>query len=198
MSPATQRLFIELMLPSEVVTAVGVLQRACRERLPAGSVRWVAPDGIHLTLRFLGEVPVRRHPELEQLLTAVARQAPGARRLALTEYGSFPGGRAAPRVLFVGLRDDGGSASLSALARALDDALAEAGWPHEGRPFRPHLTLGRVPEGLAPARLAALRQALVSCPPPEPVTFDSSGLALMRSEQLRTGSRYTRLFFAAL
>ncbi|HRE30249.1 MAG TPA: 2'-5' RNA ligase family protein, partial [Anaerolineales bacterium] len=84
MRPDTsQRLFIELTLPSAVVDELGMLLRACRDRVPAGSMRWVAPEGIHLTLRFLGDVPLRRQADLESVLAAVARRAPGLRRLAL-------------------------------------------------------------------------------------------------------------------
>ncbi|HRF50886.1 MAG TPA: RNA 2',3'-cyclic phosphodiesterase [Anaerolineales bacterium] len=197
MRPDTsQRLFIELTLPSAVVDELGMLLRACRDRVPAGSMRWVAPEGIHLTLRFLGDVPLRRQADLESVLAAVARRAPGLRRLALEGYGAFPGGRAAPRVFFVGLRDVSGT--LPALTRGLDDALAEAGWPSEGRPFHPHLTLGRVKEELRPAQMSELRRALAECPRPEALTFEASQLALMRSELARTGSRYSRLFTAAL
>ena len=146
----TLRLFIELTLPPEIVEALGRIQRVCRTRLPEGSIRWVAPEGIHLTLRFLGETAGSRQTDAEAAVKAAVRAAPGPQRLELSGYGSFPSGRTAPRVLFVGLRDVGGG--LPALTAALDKALARVGWAPEGRPFRPHLTLGRVREDLRTTR----------------------------------------------
>ena len=196
MTDAPLRLFIELTLPASVVAELGRIQRACRARVSDGLVRWVPPEGVHLTLRFLGDVKRERQTVVEAAVAAAVAAAPGARRLALEAYGTFPGGKAAPRVLFVGLRDLAGS--LPDLAQALDRALASAGWPAEDRPFRPHLTLGRVREGLRPAQLTALRAAMTEWAPPTALAFEASQLALMRSELGPGGSRYSRLYAAAL
>ncbi len=193
---APLRLFIELTLPDSVVAELGRIQRACKTRTPDGLVRWVPPAGVHLTLRFLGDVARDRQPVVEAAIAAAVGDAPGARRLALNAYGTFPGGKAAPRVLFIGLKDLDGS--LPALAQALDRSLAAAGWPAEGRPYRPHLTLGRVREELRPTQLSALRAAMTEWAPPPTLAVEARQLALMRSELGPGGSRYTRLFAAAL
>lgn len=194
--PINLRLFIELELPATVVTALGRIQKACRSKLPDGTVRWVPPDGIHLTLRFLGEVEAARRPAAETALRKAAKQAPGERRLQLDGYGTFPGGKEAPRVLFVGLSDL--SDNIPALSQALDQALDAAGWPTERRRLRPHLTLGRVREGLRPTQIDALRRAIGALPALEPLAFAGKCLALVRSELSTGGSRYTRLAAAEL
>lgn len=193
---ASLRLFIALELPASVVVRLGEVQRECRHRLPGSMLRWAAPHGIHLTLRFLGEVATNRRRDLEALLMDVAGQAPGACPLSLGGYGVFPGGRSVPRVLYVGVKSDDGS--LGRLAKALDDRLEAAGWPPEGRLFHPHLTLARVNSGLRPVEVDGLRQGIADLPAFEPLGFRGERLELMRSELGTGGSRYTRLSAAAL
>ncbi len=194
--PDVLRLFIELELPPAMQAALAEVQAACRKRLPGSAVRWVAPDDIHLTLRFLGEVPANRRTVLERVVTEAARRAPGACRMQLAGYGVFPGGRAAPRVIFVGMKDQGDV--LAALSKVLDDELAPAGWPSEGRPFRPHLTLARVKPDLRPTQMEALRRGIEALPPIEPQVFTGERLSLVRSDLGGSGSRYSRLCTAAL
>jgi 2'-5' RNA ligase len=102
-------------------------------------VRWVRLDGLHVTVRFLGPTPADRLPGVEQALvdTAAAVAPFGVR---LHGGGGFPRPDR-PRTLWVRIAD--GEASLAALARRLDDALAKDAWPRETRPFKAHLTLAR-------------------------------------------------------
>lgn len=193
---ASLRLFIALELPSAIIVNLGDIQRECRQRLPASMLRWTAPHSIHLTLRFLGDVASGRRRELEALLTDVAGRAPGACPLILGGYGVFPGGRSAPRVLYVGIKGQDGS--LGRLAKHLDDRLEAAGWPPEGRLFHPHLTLARVNSGFRPAEVDGLRRGITDLPTFEPLSFRGERLELMRSELGAGGSRYTRLSAAAL
>jgi 2'-5' RNA ligase len=96
-------------------------------------------DGLHVTVRFLGPTPEDRLPGVERaLLDAAARSAPF--RLRLHGGGGFPRPDR-PRTLWLRITD--GADDLSALARGLDDQLAEHEWPRESRPFRAHLTLAR-------------------------------------------------------
>ena len=98
------------------------------------------PENIHLTLKFLGEVtPAREGAIREAMAEAVAGVAPFTLRAG--GCGAFPGGRN-PRVLWVGLGAGGPEAA--ALASRLETACAARGFPGEGRPFKAHLTLGRV------------------------------------------------------
>jgi len=104
-----------------------------------GDVRWVRPEGIHITLKFLGAVAPQR---LDQVNTAVRAGIAGvpAATIGVQGIGGFPSLQR-PRILWVGLRDDG---TLAELARRIDVALAALGFVEEKRPFRPHATIGRV------------------------------------------------------
>lgn len=118
--------------------ALGALQADLRAA--GGPVSWVKPENIHLTLKFLGEVPpAREGPVREAMAEAVAGVSPFTLRAG--GCGAFPGERN-PRVLWVGLRAGGPEAA--ALAARLEAACAARGFPPENRPFRGHLTLGRV------------------------------------------------------
>jgi len=109
------------------------------ERRRPGEVRWVRLDQLHVTLRFLGPTPDERLPGLGELLQeAAATVAPFP--VAVQGAGAFPRVER-PRALWLGIEDP--SAGLGRLADVLDRRLVEQGWPHEERPYRPHLTLAR-------------------------------------------------------
>ena len=151
------RLFVAVPLSEPARAAVAEVVERIRAGEPEGrGVRWVRLDGLHLTLRFLGPTPGDR---VAAVAAAVARAAdrtvPFAIRIA--GAGAFPPvGR--PRTIWLDL--DRGEDELGALAARLDDALADAGWEGERRPFRAHLTLARA-DGVrtGPATVAALRDA---------------------------------------
>jgi 2'-5' RNA ligase len=151
------RLFVAVPLSEPARAAVADLVDRIRATEPEGrGVRWVRLDGLHLTLRFLGPTP---EPRVADLATAVTRAAPGTPPFAIriAGAGSFPPtGR--PRTLWLDI--DAGAAELAALASRLDDALADAGWDRERRPFRAHLTLARA-DGVraGPATVASLKAA---------------------------------------
>jgi 2'-5' RNA ligase len=99
---------------------------------------------MHLTLRFLGDTPLDRLPAIRQAMDAAAMNSQPF-EVRLDGLGCFPN-HSRPRVIWVGLAAAGGgdSAPLLALKTALDEALTPLGWPPEDKPFRAHLTLGRV------------------------------------------------------
>ena len=140
----TIRAFIAIDLPPDVKAALGRVAVTLGEGLPRGAVRWVRPEQMHLTLAFLGDTPVEKLSAIHKAMDGVvARQQPFT--LALDGVGCFPN-RRRPRVVWVGLAAAGGGESgpLLALKAALDEALTPLGWPLEDKPFRAHLTLGRV------------------------------------------------------
>ena len=146
------RLFVAAPLDERARAAVEAVVDGVRAGEPPGrGVRWVRLDGIHITLRFLGPTSERRVPDLiEAVRAAAARARPVTARIS--GAGSFPPtGR--PRTLWLGVTD--GSDDLEALAGAVDDALAAAGWERERRPFRAHLTLARADGVRAGAATAA-------------------------------------------
>jgi len=101
-------------------------------------VRWVRPEGLHVTLKFLGAVEAARLETVHAALVAALVDRPPL-RLAVRGLGAFPSWRR-PRVVWVGLDGEG----LAELAACAERTLTGLGFPGEGRPFTPHLTLGRV------------------------------------------------------
>ncbi len=132
------RLFVAVELPAEVRERLRSVQESLRQSsLP---VRWVRPEGIHLTLKFLGEVGETRLEEIVETLRPAGREiAPF--RLEACGAAPFPE-RGAPRLVWVEVRGDGDSARR--LAAAVDAATGRIGFATERRTFRPHLTLGRI------------------------------------------------------
>ncbi len=138
------RTFIAIDLDPRVKKALE--EFILRLRPYGGDVRWVNPAGMHLTLKFLGETSGEKATAVKACLAGIAHHhAPFPLKLCGT--GTFPGGRQAPRVLWVGFEE---SPPLKALQAEVDREMEKLGFPVEQRPFHPHLTLGRVkgPSGL--------------------------------------------------
>ena len=189
------RLFVAVDLSEEARGALGEAQAVCRRRCDP-PVRWVDPRGAHLTLKFLGDVAAERVPALADALAAVAAgHAPF--QLSTGPAGVFPSPRR-PRVLWLGIA--GAVEYLEDLQQDVEFALQGLGFPLEGRPYRPHLTLGRVRDGVTgdlPGLAGALEELRRATPAPLPV----EDLRLMRSELGRGdrgGPRYTALAVAPL
>lgn len=173
------RLFFAIEMPPEVRAELAALVERLRPR--AEGVRWVRPEGIHLTLRFLGEVG----PERLEPIVAAGRAVPAgeAPRLRLGDLGAFPG-RGRPRVIWVGLEEAG--AALDRLREGLESELERAGFAREGRDWSPHLTLGRVRPGGDP------RASLAAGAAPASLEFEAREFVLMESRLEPSGARYER------
>jgi len=150
------RCFVAVDVPPGVRAHVAALAARLRQAAPRADVRWSSVDTLHVTLKFLGEVPDPRVPDVAR---AVGEVAAGNAPLALEAGGTggFPSA-SRPRVVYVGIR--GQVDALAHLAAAVDGALEALGFPGERRAFRAHLTVGRVRsprggEGLARALRAA-------------------------------------------
>ncbi len=179
------RSFVAIELPTEVRLTLADIQ--ARLRVASGGISWVAPEGVHLTLRFLGSVPASTVEHIGAALTTLERAAPFA--LALGGLGAFPHWRA-PRVIWMGLAGD--LPALAALQSQVEDALTPLGFRPEPRPYSPHLTLGRVrngvrPESLRPLAQAAQELAVASTP------FRASRVTLFQSTLTPAGAVYTAL-----
>ena len=105
-------------------------------------VRWVHDEGLHMTLKFFGEVAPERLDVIIEALRFAANGA-GALPLKLSELGAFPS-RSRPRILWVGIDS---LPSLELLQDRIERGSEAIGFPPEGAPFQPHVTLGRVREG---------------------------------------------------
>ena len=136
----TLRTFIAVELDKEFLDNLENLQHRLRGQVAPRSVRWVRPEGIHLTLKFLGET---RPDQLELVKSALDQAVSEIPPFVFTMggLGCFPNTRR-PRVIWVALYEPAGA--LSRLRDAVESRVAPLGFPTENRPFRPHLTLGRV------------------------------------------------------
>ncbi|MGH7663179.1 MAG: RNA 2',3'-cyclic phosphodiesterase [Gemmatimonadaceae bacterium] len=131
------RLFLAINLPDEVRIAIGKAVEPLRAAAP--SVAWIGAERLHLTLKFLGEQPEAMLGALGSVVHAVARRSP-AIELELGGIGAFPR-LLRPRVIWLGIAPE---PRLELLHRDVESGCAELGIPVDGRPFRPHVTLGRV------------------------------------------------------
>ncbi|HLH25092.1 MAG TPA: RNA 2',3'-cyclic phosphodiesterase [Chloroflexota bacterium] len=185
---ARLRLFVAITLPEAWRRYLAGREQAL-ERLAPGYARWVAPDLMHLTLVFLGELPAATLPTVQAALADAAAGQP-AFPLSLGRLGHFGG--AVPRVLWVEARAP--AQRLPALHTALCVALTARAVPFDGKPLVPHLTLGRARRDAAPAAgraLASRLPTLAAPPPPAPCTVDA--IHLIRSDLSPRGPRYTPL-----
>lgn len=179
----TVRLFIAFDTPEEVKRTAVKLQEDLR---PArADVSWEGKTKLHVTLKFLGDTPAGRIPDVS---AALRKAAEGVRpfEVAYQGLGTFPP-RGIPRVLWVGVEDPTGA--LPPLVGRIETEMTSLGYAPETRPFHAHLTLGRV---RGPRNLASLQNRLISCTfESQPATVD--GLMLVRSDLTPTGSVYTIL-----
>ena len=149
------RCFIAIDIDEEIRAGLGDLQQEIADRVDIrkSDVKWVRPDTMHLTLKFLGEI--RDHEAVD--VCNVAQEVAARHRafdFAVQEVGHFGGSSA--RVLWVGAGLD--CPELSQFQEALDEALASAGWPKEARKFSGHLTLCRVRNVKAGFKLAQITE----------------------------------------
>ncbi len=181
------RSFVALELSDEardsIARTLQELQRAAPQE-----VRWVDPKGTHLTIKFLGTVAYDTLGAIEGALQ-VATGVVAPFELGLGAPGTFPNVRA-PRVLWVGIT--GNLDALHQLQSCVEDALAAVGIAREARPFRPHLTLGRVRETASEPALRRLSEALGQAVVTR-VVWPVSEIALMRSTLTPQGAIYHRL-----
>ncbi len=190
------RLFVAVELPEEVRQVLDKVIREMTGHAGARHVRWVNTHQAHLTVKFLGDAPESSVAALQRALSGVAGQAsPFA--LTLAGVGAFPDCRR-PRVIWVGLDAGEDAAAVRDLHGGLERDLARLGYAAENRPFSPHLTLGRVRQGLRPADVSQVCEMLSVPWEVAPVSFDVRAVSLMVSELRPSGAVHTRLFEARL
>ena len=189
----TVRVFVSVGLSAEArETLIDAVERI-RVQVPDG-VQWARPEGMHLTLKFLGNIPSAK---VSPLLECVGQLASANRGfgLKLTGLGMFPN-RRKPRVLWAGVGGD--LDALSSLQQAAEDAINALGYPPDQRPFRPHITLGRPRRSASDAQLARIGAVVSGLTPPQLVDWQVDTIDVMRSELHPSGARYTVLGSAPL
>jgi RNA 2',3'-cyclic 3'-phosphodiesterase len=157
--------------------------RQRREKLP---VKWVRPENIHLSLKFLGEVEETRAPELRTALQRVASGRAGSSPLTLqiSGFGVFPAYHR-PHVLWAGVTPEPG---LELLQHGVEQAFEPLGFPTEARAFRPHVTVARAAREAKPREFAGLEELLRGVDFNETVSV--ANLDLMQSTLRPEGSVY--------
>jgi RNA 2',3'-cyclic 3'-phosphodiesterase len=190
------RLFVAIELPDAWHRALADAQEVLRaalaqdDGLSGARLRWMRPEGIHLTLKFIGEVAPTRVAVLRDQLALAVPARPDI-EISLTRIGSFSD-RRAPRVVWAGI-DTRPARALQPLFESIETWLAAAGVARERRSFRPHLTLARLPDGLTDAQRLRIAEITSAAALPHLPPFTVEGVSLMQSFLGPGGARYERL-----
>lgn len=185
----TLRTFIAIELDRDLKAELVLLQDRLREQVAPRSVRWVQPDGIHLTLKFLGDTPAETVGAIEAALTrATAAYQPFA--FSVGGLGCFPNARR-PRVVWVGLQEPTGV--LARLRHDIEAHIAPLGFPTEGRPFHAHLTLGRVQRRASKSEVREIGEAVASSAVGTVGEMAVSSVSFIKSDLRPSGAVYTTL-----
>lgn len=179
------RAFIAIDLPGWIRDRLREVQDKLKGK-QGSKISWPRPDGIHLTIKFLGDIEEKEIEEIGKVLERVA-EGIAPFRLSVEGVGAFPT-ISNPRVIWVGVKTEG--ENLLLLRKGLEEGFAQLGFEKETRPFQPHLTLGRIKylgdkkgfiEGYRALGGIKLGGFLVE------------GIVLFKSELKPTGAVYTRL-----
>ena len=181
------RAFIAVDVSQEAKAALASIVSRLKMETEGDNIRWVRSEGIHLTLKFLGNV---ESALVQPVLAAVERAVLSTHpfQITLSKIGAFPR-LEVPRVIWVGLQGD--LEALSALQQRMEDEVSPLGFPEEERPFSPHLTLGRVNNG--PVRRGGKGLNLAGVTLTDQVAWQVEEVHLMQSTPTQSGSMYTRL-----
>jgi len=187
--PSVLRAFVAAEIPEGVLKALARVQAELKAR--GVRARWTRPANLHLTLKFLGNVPADRVAAAAAALGSVAAgHAPFT--LTATGIGVFPNPNR-PRVIWAGLA--GAAGELARLQGGVECALEAIGFAREARPFHGHLTLGRFAAGAGSGRIAA---AVADYAAERFGSFEVAEMVLFRSDLKPEGAVYTALARARL
>ena len=185
---APLRLFIAVELSDEARTAVsGLFERLVESG--GKNLRPVRPETVHLTLKFLGDVPSDKVEELVEAIKPVAgSRAPFS--MSLSGAGVFPS-PARTRVLWLGIGGD--TKALGELHLGIEDAVASLGFARDRKPFSPHLTVARLSEKASRADRSLAAQTLASTPHSDGVEIPVGSISIMQSVLGMRGAAHQRL-----
>lgn len=184
----TIRSFIALELPGDVKETIALIIKRLR---PAQHryVKWVSPEGTHLTVKFLGNIFPSQIAQIMDIMSTAAAKVPPL-ELRLGGLGMFPNEHR-PRVIWVAL--EGNTEPLAAMQREIELALAPLGFAPENRAFTPHLTLGRVRDNASPDERKEIAGVVKDKKIDYESTFTLRELSLIKSTLTPTGAIYNRL-----
>ena len=188
------RAFIAIELPEAILVELGTIEARLKPQMPRDTVRWVKADSVHLTLKFLGQVPSDQLDLImSSLRSAVAAHA--SFTLEVAGAGCFPSVHR-PRVVWVGVHEN--DHRLHALQRAVENAIAPLGYPTEIRDFTPHLTLGRVARDVRQVDQKKIGDVVQATGVGSLGTWEVRQVALIKSDLKPSGAEYTILTQAPL
>ncbi|MFQ5913591.1 MAG: RNA 2',3'-cyclic phosphodiesterase [Nitrospinota bacterium] len=184
----TKRCFVAVPAPPEICERATEIQDVLRKSSGLQRIRWLNPDGLHITVKFLGDVPAEDIPYIAEQLAIVASGCwPSV--LPFDRLGVFPNPKRA-RVLWWGSNPKDVPAEVRALHFHVQEALHLLGFEKEERPFQPHITLGRMKENPNPVALAEAMKRPASL---TETRFPVRGIELMESRLRPQGAVYETL-----
>jgi 2'-5' RNA ligase len=178
----TWRVFCAIDLPADLKQKLAAHTSQLRQ-IADVKASWSQADNVHLTVKFLGEIP---ESHVGRLFEAAARATKPLASFKLTaeHCGVFPT-HGLPRVLWIGITDS--NKQLTHLNEQLEEECGTAGFPKEARPFHPHLTIARIRHSGNARSLGTAHRALTF----EPALIDVSELLVIRSQLGKEGSKYS-------
>lgn len=190
------RAFIAIELPAAILQQIGEIESRLKRQLPPDCVRWMKPDSIHLTLKFLGQVP---SDQIDLIKSSLKNAFVSQRAFTLEAAGAgcFPDLHR-PRVIWVGVKEDAPGHQLQHAQRAVENATSPLGYPTEARDFSPHLTLGRITRDVGALDLKKVGDVIGASGIGPLGRWDVTNVALIKSDLRPTGAVYTILVRAPL
>jgi RNA 2',3'-cyclic 3'-phosphodiesterase len=180
------RAFIAVGLPEGLKKELAELEAQLKKNSPP-VVKWVDPNSIHITLKFLGEVS---EDSIDELMLAIEESSQGMSpfKLEVSEVGAFPS-LDRVQVIWVGVK--GEIEKIAQLQKRIESNTEQLGFPHESRAFNPHLTLGRVRNEAKPNDRQRIGKLLAHTTFAALHNVEVNAVTLMKSQLTNTGAIYT-------
>ena len=187
------RSFIAIELPQNVKKGLEQIKYKVKQEGYAG-IKWVNTEGIHVTLKFLGNISREQKIEVSKILEETTKEN-SPFNLEIAGLGAFPD-LERPRVLWVAIK--GEVAKLTRLQQEIDFLLSSRGFPKDSRPFIPHLTLARLSDSMLSEEKRKIGAFIKSVKLEAGFQFNAEAVSLIRSKLTPTGAIYSCLFTAKL
>ncbi len=180
------RCFIAIEYPQIILDRIIKTRNDLKAIIPDKTVRWVADGNLHLTTKFLGEIAPSVLEEIRSNMRNICSVIQPI-QLHIRGMGVFPNFKN-PKIIWIGAEE---SDPLLALARRCDDTCSLSGIMKEDRPFKPHLTIGRISQNASETHQRLISEYFRSTPIPEYGKFVVDHLVLFKSDLQPTGPIYT-------
>ena len=187
------RIFIAVNLPQDILTKIDQITTYFKSKTPPNALKWVETKSLHLTIKFIGETPEKKIPQIQEILTqSLGVQAPFA--IEVNGLGMYPH-QNTPRVIWLGIN---GGEPLIKIHQILDQNLAALEIKPEGRAFTPHLTIARVRRNADPTSVKSIGRTLSQFTVDPLGAFTINQVHLYQSVLTPSGPIYTSLYSVSL